>query len=138
MNFISVWRWVGCFLETGLKQLSFCLHKYLIGQASHLHNFSHLESTPRLAIVLLYSLRNEQVRKKPWRNVVSYAVFPHFSSYSTLSLQKQNVISKKTLFLRFCLLYSQDREIEGAFHFAKATGQRSVGIPKENETVFSN
>ena len=28
--------------------------------------------------------------------------------------------------------------IKGAFHYAKVTGQRSVGIPEENEMTFSD
>ena len=33
---------------------------------------------------------------------------------------------------------SSDRNIRGAFHYAKLTGQRSVGIPVKNGTTFSD
>ena len=35
-------------------------------------------------------------------------------------------------------LVRKDLENMGAFHYAKLTGQRSVGIPEENGTTFSD
>ena len=36
-------------------------------------------------------------------------------------------------------MYPRDgSKMPGAFYFAKLTGQRSVGIPKENGTTFSD
>ena len=38
----------------------------------------------------------------------------------------------------FLVLHVLTGECMGALHYAKLTGQRSVGIPDENGTTFSN
>ena len=53
----------------------------------------------------------------------------------------QNVLSKfcqqQLVMVNYLSGFNQS-ETGGAFHYAKLTGQRSVGIPEENGTTFSD
>ena len=42
------------------------------------------------------------------------------------------------LWIRYSGFRFPDSEFRGAFHYAKPTGQRSVGIPEENGTTSSD